>query len=99
MGFVTVGLVIVGVSDIIFDNNPKDDLNGIITGNCSFLLSFYFGHVCQSFWMNESNGFQNLNKNQLEWIEINLNQLRGSAYCHGANYCCNTNGCWTKISE
>lgn len=49
MGFVTVGLVIVGVSDIIFDNNPKDDLNGIITGNCSFLLSFYFGHVCQSF--------------------------------------------------
>uniref|UniRef100_A0A915PT77 EamA domain-containing protein n=1 Tax=Setaria digitata TaxID=48799 RepID=A0A915PT77_9BILA len=32
MGFVTVGLVIVGVSDIIFDKNSKHDINGIITG-------------------------------------------------------------------
>ncbi|VDN18840.1 unnamed protein product [Gongylonema pulchrum] len=31
MGLVTVGLVIVGVGDIIFDENPKDDINGIIT--------------------------------------------------------------------
>ncbi|VDN01719.1 unnamed protein product [Thelazia callipaeda] len=33
MGFITVGLVIVGASNIIFDNNPLDDLNGIITGD------------------------------------------------------------------
>ncbi|VDN51219.1 unnamed protein product [Dracunculus medinensis] len=39
MGFVTVGLVIVGVSDIIFDNNPKDDLNGIITGDLLIVMA------------------------------------------------------------
>uniref|UniRef100_A0A914RFS5 Uncharacterized protein n=1 Tax=Parascaris equorum TaxID=6256 RepID=A0A914RFS5_PAREQ len=33
MGLITTGLVIVGVSDIVFDDNPKDDTNGIITGD------------------------------------------------------------------
>jgi drug/metabolite transporter (DMT)-like permease len=32
MALVTLGLVIVGASDIMFDTNPKDDLNAIITG-------------------------------------------------------------------
>lgn len=52
MGFVTIGLVVVGMSDIIFDENPKDDINGIITGytlefeeffNSSVGLEVFFG--------------------------------------------------------
>lgn len=39
MGFVTLGLVIVGVSDIIFDTNPKDDLNAIITGDLLIVIA------------------------------------------------------------
>lgn len=42
MGFVTVGLVIVGVTDLIFGNSSKDDVNGIITG--SFFL--FFADLC-----------------------------------------------------
>lgn len=37
MGFITVGLVIVGVSDIIFGENSKRDINGIITGFVHYL--------------------------------------------------------------
>lgn len=33
IGFVTVGLVVVGVTDILYDDNPADDTNAIITGN------------------------------------------------------------------
>lgn len=32
MGLVALGLLVVGCSDIEFDTNPNDDLNGIITG-------------------------------------------------------------------
>lgn len=32
MGIVSTGLVIVGVSDIMFNNSSKDDINAIITG-------------------------------------------------------------------
>jgi hypothetical protein len=38
MGFVTLGLVVVGVSDIIYDTNPKDDLNAIITGSLVLII-------------------------------------------------------------
>lgn len=33
MAIVTLGLAIVGISDIMFNDNPKDDINAIITGN------------------------------------------------------------------
>lgn len=39
MGFVTIGLVIVGLSDILFNENSKDDINAIITGY--FKLIFF----------------------------------------------------------
>lgn len=40
MAFVTIGLIIVGLSDILFDNNPKDDINAIITGFFYNLIYF-----------------------------------------------------------
>lgn len=39
MGFITIGLVIVGVTDIVFDDNPKDDTNGIITGDLLIVMA------------------------------------------------------------
>ncbi|KAE9548381.1 hypothetical protein FO519_008408 [Halicephalobus sp. NKZ332] len=39
MGFVTLGLVVVGVSDIYFDDHPNDDINGIITGNLLIIMA------------------------------------------------------------
>jgi len=39
MGLVTMGLVVVGVSDIYFDNQPNDDINGIITGNLLIIMA------------------------------------------------------------
>uniref|UniRef100_F1LET6 Transmembrane protein n=1 Tax=Ascaris suum TaxID=6253 RepID=F1LET6_ASCSU len=39
MGFITIGLVIVGVTDIVFDDNPKDDTNGIITGDLLMVMA------------------------------------------------------------
>uniref|UniRef100_A0A0M3K0F6 Solute carrier family 35 member F6 (inferred by orthology to a human protein) n=1 Tax=Anisakis simplex TaxID=6269 RepID=A0A0M3K0F6_ANISI len=39
MGFVTAGLVVVGVTDIVFDDNPKDDTNGIITGDLLIIMA------------------------------------------------------------
>uniref|UniRef100_A0A914HDM4 Sugar phosphate transporter domain-containing protein n=1 Tax=Globodera rostochiensis TaxID=31243 RepID=A0A914HDM4_GLORO len=39
MGLVMLGLVIVGASDIMFDDNPKDDLNGIITGDLLIVMA------------------------------------------------------------
>jgi len=39
MGLVTIGLVIVGVSDIYFDDHPNDDINGIITGNLLIIMA------------------------------------------------------------
>ncbi|MFH4975527.1 hypothetical protein AB6A40_002236 [Gnathostoma spinigerum] len=39
MGSVTVGLVIVGVTDIMFDSDPKDDLNGIVTGDLLIVMA------------------------------------------------------------
>ncbi|KAK6103671.1 EamA-like transporter family protein [Brugia pahangi] len=38
MGLITVGLVIVGMSDI-FDENPKRDINGIITGDLLIIIA------------------------------------------------------------
>lgn len=32
MILVTIGLIVVGVTDLIFGNNNNDDVNGIITG-------------------------------------------------------------------
>lgn len=32
MGFITKGLAVVGMSDIIFDESSKHDINGVITG-------------------------------------------------------------------
>ncbi|EFO26183.1 hypothetical protein LOAG_02297 [Loa loa] len=39
MGFITLGLIIVGVSDIIFDENSKRDVNGIITGDLLIIIA------------------------------------------------------------
>uniref|UniRef100_A0AC34QG22 Sugar phosphate transporter domain-containing protein n=2 Tax=Panagrolaimus sp. JU765 TaxID=591449 RepID=A0AC34QG22_9BILA len=39
MGLVTLGLVVVGVSDIYFDDKPNDDINGIITGNLLIIMA------------------------------------------------------------
>uniref|UniRef100_A0A0R3RX94 TPT domain-containing protein n=1 Tax=Elaeophora elaphi TaxID=1147741 RepID=A0A0R3RX94_9BILA len=39
MGFITIGLVIVGVSDIILDENSKHDINGIITGDLLIIIA------------------------------------------------------------
>ncbi|CAG9537189.1 unnamed protein product [Cercopithifilaria johnstoni] len=39
MGFITIGLAIVGVSDIIFDENSKHDINGIITGDLLIIIA------------------------------------------------------------
>ena len=39
MGLVTLGLVVVGVSDIYFDDQPNDDINGIITGNLLIIMA------------------------------------------------------------
>lgn len=40
MGFVTIGLVVVGLSNILFNENSKDDINAIITG--FFEITFFF---------------------------------------------------------
>jgi drug/metabolite transporter (DMT)-like permease len=39
MSIVTAGLVVVGVSDIVFDDRPNDDTNGIITGNLLIIMA------------------------------------------------------------
>jgi len=39
ISFITLGLVIVGLLDIIFDTDPKDDVNGIITGNLLIIIA------------------------------------------------------------
>uniref|UniRef100_A0A915DJ61 DALR anticodon binding domain-containing protein n=1 Tax=Ditylenchus dipsaci TaxID=166011 RepID=A0A915DJ61_9BILA len=39
MAFVTAGLVVVGVSDIMFDDNPHDDMNAIITGDLLIVMA------------------------------------------------------------
>ncbi|KAL3073430.1 hypothetical protein niasHT_038568 [Heterodera trifolii] len=39
MGLVAFGLVIVGVTDIMFDDNPKDDINGVITGDLLIVMA------------------------------------------------------------
>ncbi|KAF7638547.1 Solute carrier family 35 member F6 [Meloidogyne graminicola] len=39
MGLVALGLLVVGCSDIEFDTNPNDDLNGIITGNLLIVMA------------------------------------------------------------
>uniref|UniRef100_A0A914YL94 Solute carrier family 35 member F6 n=1 Tax=Panagrolaimus superbus TaxID=310955 RepID=A0A914YL94_9BILA len=39
MSIVTAGLVVVGVSDIVFDDRPTDDTNGIITGNLLIIMA------------------------------------------------------------
>jgi drug/metabolite transporter (DMT)-like permease len=39
MGMTMLGLVIVGVSDIYFDDNVNDDTNGIITGNLLIIMA------------------------------------------------------------
>lgn len=42
--FVTLGLVVVGVTDILYDDNPADDTNAIITG-FHILLSFLYKYL------------------------------------------------------
>lgn len=39
MGLVTLGLIVVGVTDLIFGNNDKDDVNGIITGDLLIVMA------------------------------------------------------------
>ncbi|KAM3719402.1 Solute carrier family 35 member [Dirofilaria immitis] len=39
ISFVTIGLVIVGISDIILDKNSKHDINGIITGDLLIIIA------------------------------------------------------------
>uniref|UniRef100_A0A914EKX5 Solute carrier family 35 member F6 n=1 Tax=Acrobeloides nanus TaxID=290746 RepID=A0A914EKX5_9BILA len=39
MLLVTLGLVIVGVTDIVYDDDPTDDVNGIITGNLLIIMA------------------------------------------------------------
>lgn len=39
MLFVTLGLVVVGVTDILYDDDPKDDTNAIITGNLLIIMA------------------------------------------------------------
>ncbi|KAI1719955.1 eamA-like transporter family domain-containing protein [Ditylenchus destructor] len=39
MALVMAGLVVVGVSDIMFDNNPADDINAIITGDLLIIMA------------------------------------------------------------
>lgn len=44
MGFITIGLGIVGVSDIIFNEDFKHDINGIITGFVHYLKEKNFAN-------------------------------------------------------
>ncbi|CAJ0959692.1 unnamed protein product, partial [Mesorhabditis belari] len=39
MLFVTLGLVVVGVTDIVYDDSTTDDTNGIITGNLLIIMA------------------------------------------------------------
>ncbi|GMR36673.1 hypothetical protein PMAYCL1PPCAC_06868 [Pristionchus mayeri] len=39
MLFVTAGLAVVGVADILFDSDPHDDTNGIITGDLLIIMA------------------------------------------------------------
>jgi|SRR5687768_2013276 drug/metabolite transporter (DMT)-like permease len=39
MAVVSLGLLVVGVSDIIFDPNPNDDFNAIITGDLLIVIA------------------------------------------------------------
>lgn len=39
MLFVTAGLAVVGVADILFDQNPLDDTNAIITGDLLIIMA------------------------------------------------------------
>ncbi|KAL3994450.1 EamA-like transporter family protein [Acanthocheilonema viteae] len=39
MGFITIGLAIVGVSDIVFGENTNHDINGIITGDLLIIIA------------------------------------------------------------